>query len=91
MDELFTNITSFVERVNLTIRQCVSKLTPHKSLRCKLETPIQRKGQQRPRQYRKVSPAVSAISVCCTLLVCRFDAAQVKHGIAGQPVFYHVV
>jgi IS1 family transposase len=80
--------TSFVARVNLTIRQCVSKLTrrtwgpahfslelsehlfwwlayyhfvrPHESLRCKLETPIQRKGQQKPRQYKKMSPAVAA-------------------------------
>jgi hypothetical protein len=80
--------TSFVERVNLTIRQCVSKLTrrtwgpaqfplelsehlflwlayyhfvrPHESLRCKLETPIQRRGQQRPRQYKRMSPAVAA-------------------------------
>jgi IS1 family transposase len=80
--------TSFVERINLTIRRCVSKLarrtwgpaqfTPelaehlywwlayyhfvreHESLREKLETPIQRKGGQRPRQYRKTSPAAAS-------------------------------
>ncbi|MFZ6029540.1 MAG: hypothetical protein ACOYYS_17645 [Chloroflexota bacterium] len=80
--------TSFVERVNLTIRQCVSKLTrrtwgpaqfpleltdhlflwlayyhfvrPHESLRYKLDTPVQRKGRQRPRQYQKTPPAVAA-------------------------------
>lgn len=80
--------TSFVERVNLTIRQCVSKLTrrtwgpaqfpleltdhlflwlayyhfvrSHESLRYKLDTPVQRKGRQRPRQYQKTPPAVAA-------------------------------
>jgi IS1 family transposase len=80
--------TSFVERANLTIRQCVSKLTRrtwgmaqftpelsehlywwlayyhfaryHESLRVKLDMPIQRKGQQRPIKYRKMTPAVAA-------------------------------
>jgi hypothetical protein len=80
--------TSFVERIDLTIRRCVSKLArrtwspaqftselaehlywwlayyhfmrEHESLLEKLETPIQRKGGQRPKQYRKTSPAAAA-------------------------------
>ena len=80
--------TSFVERVNLTIRQSVSKLTRrtwgsaqftpelsdhlywwlayyhfsryHQSLRIRLEAPLLRKGKQRPRQYRRRTPAVAA-------------------------------
>ena len=80
--------TSFVERANLTIRQCVSKLTRRtwgtaqftpelfdhlfwwlayyhfcryrESLRIKLELPEQRKGEQRPIQYRKTTPAIAA-------------------------------
>jgi IS1 family transposase len=79
---------SFVERVNLTIRQNVSKLTRrtwgtaqyttelsehlywwlsyyhfsryHESLRVRIEEPIARKGKQRPKEYRKVTPAVAA-------------------------------
>ena len=80
--------TSFVERVNLTLRQNVSRLTRrtwsmtqftselsehlywwlayyhfsryHESLRIRLEEPLQRKGKQRPRQYRKMTPAMAA-------------------------------
>ena len=80
--------TSFVERINLTIRQSVSKLTRrtwgtaqytselsehlywwlayyhfsryHESLRMRIEEPIARKGKQRSKEYRKVTPAVAA-------------------------------
>jgi len=80
--------TSFVERINLTIRRCVSKLARrtwgtaqftseltehlywwlayyhfsryHESLRIRLEKPITRKGKQRAKEYRKVTPAVAA-------------------------------
>jgi IS1 family transposase len=80
--------TAFVERVNLTIRQCVSKLTrrtwgpakftpelmehlewwkayyhfvrPHERLEEELTQPIQRKGKQQPRKYRKRTPAMVA-------------------------------
>jgi hypothetical protein len=80
--------TSFVERINLTLRQGVSKLTRrtwgtaqfsseltehiywwlayyhfsrfHESLRIKLDVPILRKGKQRAKEYRKVTPAVAA-------------------------------
>ena len=80
--------TSFVERVNLTIWQSVSKLTRrtwgsaqftpemsdhlywwlayyhfsryHQSLRIRLEAPLLRTGKQRPRQYRRRTPAVAA-------------------------------
>jgi IS1 family transposase len=80
--------TSFVERVNLTIWQSVSKLTRrtwgtaqytselsehlywwlayyhfsryHESLRMRMEEPIARKGKQRSKEYRKVTPAVAA-------------------------------
>jgi len=80
--------TSFVERVNLTIRQCISMLTwrswgpaqytpelqdhvylwlayyhfvrCHESLRIKLEQPVLRKGKQRPIEYRRRTPAMTA-------------------------------
>ena len=80
--------TAFVERMNLTIRQCVSKLTrrtwgpakftpelmehlewwrsyyhfvrPHESLEEELAKPVQRKGKQQPRKYRKRTPAMMA-------------------------------
>lgn len=80
--------TAFVERVNLTIRQCISMLTRrtwgpaqytpelqdhlylwlayyhfvryHESLRVKLDRPILRKGQQRPIEYRRRTPASAA-------------------------------
>lgn len=80
--------TSFVERINLTIRQSISKLTRrtwgraqytselsehlywwlayyhfsryHESLRMRMEEPIARKGKQRAKEYRKVTPAVAA-------------------------------
>jgi IS1 family transposase/transposase-like protein len=80
--------TAFVERVNLTIRQCVSKLTrrtwgpakftpelmehlewwrsyyhfvrPHESLVEELTQPVQRKGKQQARKYRKRTPAMLA-------------------------------
>jgi hypothetical protein len=32
----------------------------HESLRIKLEVPEQRKGKQRPRQYRRTTPAIAA-------------------------------
>lgn len=32
----------------------------HESLRVKLEKPVQRKGQQKPIQYRKMTPALAA-------------------------------
>ena len=59
--------TTFVERVNLTIRQSVSKLTrstwgtaQHESLRVRLQEPMARKGKQRAKEHRKVTPAVAA-------------------------------
>ena len=80
--------TSFVERVNLTIRQCISMLTRrswgpaqytpelldhlylwlayyhfvryHEGLRVKLDKPILRRGQQRPIDYRRRTPAMTA-------------------------------
>jgi len=33
---------------------------PHESLRIRLSEPIQRKGKQRPRQYKKMTPAMAA-------------------------------
>ena len=32
----------------------------HESLRIKLDQPVQRKGKQHPRQYRKATPAIAA-------------------------------
>ncbi len=80
--------TAFVERINLTIRQCVSKLTrrtwgpakftpelmehlefwrsyyhfvrPHESLEEEMPKPVQRKGKQQPRKYRRKTPAMIA-------------------------------
>jgi IS1 family transposase len=80
--------TSFVERLNLIIRQSISKLTrrtwgparytpelmehlewwrsyyhfvrPHESLALELSNPAPRKGKQRPRKYRKRTPAQAA-------------------------------
>ena len=80
--------TSFVERINLTIQQSVSKLARrtwvtaqyttelsehqywwlgyyhfsrwHESLRMRMEEPIARKGKQRSKEYRKMTPAVAA-------------------------------
>jgi len=80
--------TSFVERLNLTIRQLVSKLTrrtwgparhtsdllehlewwrryyhfvrPHESLAIELTKPVQRRGKQIPRKYRKRTPVMAA-------------------------------
>jgi hypothetical protein len=80
--------TAFVERVKLTFRQCVSKLTRrtwgppkfthelmehlewfcsyyhfvrhHESLEEKLTNPIQWKGKQQPRKYRKRTPVMLA-------------------------------
>ena len=80
--------TAFVERLNLTIRQCVSKLTRrtwgparytpelmehlewwrsyyhfvrlHESLAQELSKPIPQIGKQRPRKYRKRTPAQAA-------------------------------
>lgn len=80
--------TSFVERLNLSIRQCVSQLTrrtwvpakytpelmehlewwrsyhhfvrSHESLVEELTQPVQRKGKQRARKYRKRTPAMMA-------------------------------
>ena len=80
--------TAFVERINLTIRQCVSKLTrrtwgpakftpelmehleywrsyyhfvrPHESLAEEMPKPVQRKGKQQPRKYRRKTPAMVA-------------------------------
>ncbi len=80
--------TAFVERLNLSIRQCVSKLTrrtwgpakytpelmehlewwrtyyhfirPHESLVEELAHPVQRKGKQQPKKYRKRTPAMLA-------------------------------
>jgi len=80
--------TSFVERLNLTIRQSVSKLTrrtwgparhssellehlewwrtyyhfvrAHESLAVVLSKPVQRRGKQFSRKYRKRTPAMAA-------------------------------
>lgn len=80
--------TSFVERINLTLRHSISKLARrtwgiaqfssdltehiywwlayyhfsrfHESLRIRLAEPIVRNGKQRPREYRKVTPAMAA-------------------------------